>query len=136
MTTSEVNTWAPTGGTGSSAGRPSSGPSSTPSRNKTGSPAPLLPPPEPPADVYELRRRQERAREMARAMTETTDRTQAQYSPIVITSAPGETRTSAAYPYLQGNILFQSLVEAVMVLEAISATCSPPIFHLSKCITN
>uniref|UniRef100_A0A7I4YA47 Uncharacterized protein n=1 Tax=Haemonchus contortus TaxID=6289 RepID=A0A7I4YA47_HAECO len=56
MVSTEKSTWGPTGGTSSSS-KPSSKPR-TPSTKR---------PPEPPADVYELRRRMERARENQRA---------------------------------------------------------------------
>nr|CDJ86178.1 unnamed protein product [Haemonchus contortus] len=55
MVSTEKSTWGPTGGTSSSS-KPSSKPR-TPSTKR---------PPEPPADVYELRRRMERARENQR----------------------------------------------------------------------
>ncbi|KAK6011610.1 hypothetical protein OSTOST_23298, partial [Ostertagia ostertagi] len=65
VTSTETNIWAPTG-TSSSKRRPSSGPDSTPSKNERSSSAAPPPIAEPPADVYELRRRMERARENER----------------------------------------------------------------------
>ncbi|KAK5981408.1 hypothetical protein GCK32_017677 [Trichostrongylus colubriformis] len=104
MISSETNIWAPTGGT--SASKRHTGTSGVPSKNES---SPTVPSvfAEPPADVYELRRRLERAREYERAramMMEQGSREQDQGAAVVAASVPGESKSpaAAAYPYLQG----------------------------------